>query len=78
MALAPGTGPQSVFTGPGPQFGPWPKISIYWPGPKFLFTGLGQSGTLACMYQPYPPNLYLLALAYDFYYCALNLHLPYL
>ena len=64
---------------------PWPPVCIYRPcpqfvfngtGPQFLFTGPGQSGAWACIYQPCPPNLYLLALAYDFYYCALILHLP--
>ena len=83
-----GPGPQFVFTGPGPQFvftGPGPQFAFTGPGPQFvfngtdpqsLFTGPGQSGAWACIYQPCPPNLYLLALAYDFYYRALNLHLP--
>ena len=74
-----GPGPQLEFTGPGPQFvftDPGSRFAFTCPGPKFLFTGLGQSGTWACIYQPCPPNLYLLALAYDFYYRALNLHLP--
>ena len=74
-----GPGPQFVFTGPGPQFvfnDPDPQFVLTGPGPKFLFTGPGQSGAWACIYQPCPPNLYLLALAYDFYYCALILHLP--
>ena len=73
-----GPGPQFVFTGPGPKFvftGPGPQFVFTGPGSKFLFTGLGQSEAWACRYQPCPPNLYLLALAYDFYYCALNLHL---
>ena len=70
LCLAPGPGPQFVFTDPGTQF------VFTGPGSKFLFTGLGQSEAWACRYQPYPPNLYLLALAYDFYYRALNLHLP--
>ena len=84
----PGPGPQFVFTGPGPQFGfigPGPKFVFDGPGPqfvftdprfKFLFTGLGQSEVWAYRYQPCPPNLYLLALACDFYCRALNLHLP--
>ena len=74
-----GPGPQFVFTGPGPQFvfnDPDPQFVFTGPGPKFLFTGPGQAGAWACIYQPCPPNLYLLALAYDFYYCALILHLP--
>ena len=45
------------------------------PSPKFLFTGLGQCGAWAGIYQSCPPTLYLLVLAYDFYYRALNLHL---
>ena len=68
LCLTPG--PQFVFTGPGPQF------VFTDPGPKFLFTGPGQSGACACIYQPCPPNLHLLVLPYDFYYCALILHLP--
>ena len=70
LALTAGPGPQFVFTGPGPQF------VFTGPGSKSLFTGLGQSEAWACRYQLCPPNLYLLALAYDFYYRALNLHLP--
>ena len=72
-------GPQFVFTGPDPKFvftGPGPQFVFTGPGSKFLFTRLGQSEAWACRYQPCPPNLYLLALAYDFYYRALNLHLP--
>ena len=81
-----GPGPQFVFTGHGPQFvfngsglqfvftKPGPKFVFSGPGPKF--SGLAQSEAWACRYQPCPPNLYLLALAYDFYYRALNLHLP--
>ena len=68
-----------VFTGPDPQFvfnGPGRQFVFTDPGPKLLFTGPGQSGAWARIYQPYPPNLYLLALPYDFYYHALNLHLP--
>ena len=84
---APGRGPQFVFTGHGPQFvftgsgsqsvfnGPSPQFALA--PAKFLFTGPGQSGACACIYQPCSPNLYLLALAYDFYYRALNLHLPF-
>ena len=64
--------PQFVFTGPAPQF------VFTDPDPKFSFTSLGQSGAWACIYQPCPLNLYLLALAYDFYYRALNLHLTFL
>ena len=78
-APAPGPGSQFVFTGPGPQFvltDPGPKFVLTGPGPKFLFIGPGQSGTWACIYQLCPANLYLLALAYDFYYRALYLHLP--
>ena len=74
----PAPGFQFVLTGPGPQFvftGPGPKFVFTGPGSKFLFTGLGLSEAWACRYQPCPPNLYLLALAYDFYYRALNLHL---
>ena len=67
---APCPGPQFVFTGPDPQF------VFNGTGPQFLFTGPGQSGAWACIYQPCPPNLYLLALTNDFYYCALILHLP--
>ena len=59
-----------MFTGHGPQF------VFNGTSPQFLFTGPGQSGAWACIYQPCPPNLYLLALTYDFYYCALILHLP--
>ena len=73
--------PQFVFTGPAPQFvftDPGPKFVFTGPGPKFSFTSLGQSGAWACIYQPCPLNLYLLALAYDFYYRALNLHLTFL
>ena len=44
------------------------------PGPQFVYPG--QSGAWTCIYQPCPPNVYLLALAYDFYYRALNFHLP--
>ena len=68
-----------VFTGPDPQFvfnGPGPQFVFTDPGPKFVFTGLGQSEAWACIYKPCSPNLYLLSLAYEFYYCALNLHLP--
>ena len=75
----PALGPQFVFTGPGPKFvftALGPKFVFTDPGSKFLFTRLGQSEAWACRYQPRPPNLYLLALAYDFYYHALNLHLP--
>ena len=74
-----GSGLQFVFTGPGPKFvftGLGSKFLFTGPGSKFLSTGLGQSETWACRYQPCPPNLYLLALTYDFYYRALNLHLP--
>ena len=74
-----GPDPQFVFNGPGPQFvftDPGPKFVFTDPGPKLLFTGPGQSGAWARIYQPYPPNLYLLALPYNFYYHALNLHLP--
>ena len=73
--------PQFVFTGPAPQFvftDPGPKFVFTGPGPKFSFTSLGQSGASACIYQPCPLNFYLLALAYDFYYRALNLHLTFL
>ena len=63
-----------VFVFPAP--GPVPQFVFTGPGPKFLFNGPSQSGAWACMYQPCPPNSYLLALAYDFYYRALNLHLP--
>ena len=87
-APAPSPGPQFVFTGPGPKFvfnSPSPKFVFNDPGPQFvftgpdsklLFTGLGQSEAWACRYQLCSPNLYLLALAYDFYYRALNLYLP--
>ena len=80
--------PQFVFTGPDPQFlfndsgpqfvftDPGPKFVFTGPGPEFLYTSLGQSKAWACMYQPWPPNLYLLAMAHDFYYRAVNLHLP--
>ena len=74
-----GPGPQFLFTGLGPQFvftGPDPQFVFNGTGPQFLFTGPGQSGAWACIYQPCPPNLYLLALTNDFYYCALILHLP--
>ena len=74
-----GPDPQFVFNGPGRQFvftDLGPKFVFTDPGPKLLFTGPGQSGAWARIYQPYPPNLYLLALPYDFYYHALNLHLP--
>ena len=60
LCLTPGPGPQFVFTGPGP---------------KFLFTGPAQSETWASINQSCPPSLYSLALAYDLYYRALNLHL---
>ena len=79
FCLAPGPGPQFVFTGPGPQFvfnGTGAQFVFTDLDPKFLFIAPGQSGAWACIYQPCPPNLYLLALAYDFYYCALILHLP--
>ena len=69
----------NVFTGPGPKFvftSPDPQFVFTGPGSNFLFTRLGQSKAWACRYQPCPPNLYLLALAYGFYYRALNLHLP--
>ena len=69
---------QFVFTSPGPQFvltGPGSQFAFNGTDPQFLFTGPGQSGAWACTYQPCPPNLYLLALTYDFYYCALILHL---
>ena len=81
-------GPQFVFTSPGPQIvfigsgtqfvftDPGTKFVYTSPDPKFLFTGIRLAGGWACIYQPCPPNLYLLALAYDFYYRALNLHLP--
>ena len=75
---APGPGPQFVFTGPGPRFvftGPGPQSVFTGPGPQFVFVDPGQSVAWACIYQPCPPNLYLLALVYDFYYRALNLHL---
>ena len=84
----PGLGPQSVFTGPGPHFvftgpgphfvfsGPGPQYVFNGSGPQFVFTSPGQSGPWAWLYQHCPPNLYLLALAHDFYYSALNLHLP--
>ena len=64
---APGPGLQFVFTGPGPQFvftGPGPQFLFNGPGPQFVFTdpdlkcvftGLGQSGTWPCIYQPRPP-----------------------
>ena len=55
-----------------------PNYAFMGPGPKFLFTSPGQSGAWACVYQPCSPNLYLLALAYDFYYRALNWHLTFL
>ena len=74
-----GPGPQFVFTGPDPQFvfnDSGPQFVFTDPGPKFVFTGPGQSGGWAFIYQHCPANLYLLALAYDFYYRALNLHLP--
>ena len=70
LCLVPGPGPQFVFNGPGTQF------VFTDPGSKFVFTGLGQSEAWACIYKPCSPNLYLLSLAYDLYYCALNLHLP--
>ena len=73
-----------MFTGPGPKFvfnapgnDPGPQFVFIGPGSKFLFTGPGQSGAWASMYQHCPPNLYLLNRAYDFYYRALNLHLPF-
>ena len=81
LAPPPGPCPQFVFTGPVPQFvftDPGPKFVFTGPGPKFSFTSLGQSGASACIYQPCPLNFYLLALAYDFYYRALNLHLTFL
>ena len=90
LCLAPGPGlappppgpcPQFVITGAAPQFvftDPGPKFVFTGPGPKFSFTSLGQSGASACIYQPCPLNFYLLALAYDFYYRALNLHLTFL
>ena len=71
--------PKFVFNDPGPKFvfnDPGPQFVFTGPGSKFLFTGLDQSEVWACRYQPRPPNLYLLALAYDFYYRALNLHSP--
>ena len=74
-----GPGPHSVFTGPGPHFvfsGPGPQYVFNGSGPQFVFTSPGQSGPWACLYQHCPPNLYLLALAHDFYYSALNLQLP--
>ena len=77
----PGPCPQFVITGAAPQFvfaDPGPKFVFTGPGPKFSFTSLGQSGASACIYQPCPLNFYLLALAYDFYYRALNLHLTFL
>ena len=85
LALAPSPAPvsspgrQFLFTGPGPHFvftGPCPKSVFTGPGPKFLLTGPGRSGAWACIYQPCSLDLFLLALAYDFYYRALNLHLP--
>ena len=85
-APARGLGPQFVFTGPGPQFvftGHGPQFVFNGSGPQFVFTkpgpkfsGPAQSEAWACRYQPCPPNLYLLALACDFYYRVLNLHLP--
>ena len=91
LCLAPDPGPQFVFTGPGPQFvfiGPGPKFVFTGPGPQFVFTGPGPNFYYPALVRPkpeladtnlaHPPplNLYLLALAYDFYYGALNLHLP--
>ena len=79
-AATPGPGPQFVFNGPGPQFvfnGPGLQFVFTDAGPKFLFTSTGLSGAWACIYQPCPPKLYLLALAYDLYYRALNLHLTF-
>ena len=76
-APARGLGLQFVFNGSGPQFvftKPGPKFVFISSGPNF--SGLAQSEAWACRYQPCPPNLYLLALAYDFYYRVLNLHLP--
>ena len=73
-----GSGPQFVFTGPGPQFvfnGPGPQFVFTDPGPKVLFTCPGQPLHIPTLHPP-PANLYLLALAYDFYYRAPNLHLP--
>ena len=73
---APGPGPGTQLRPPICIYRPWPPICVYRPWSKFLFTGLGQFEAWACRYQPCPPNLYLLALVYDFYYRALNLHLP--
>ena len=69
-APAPDPGSQFVFTDSGHQF------VLTDPGSKFLFIDPGQSRTWACIYQLCPANLYLLALAYDYYYRALYLHLP--
>ena len=44
LCLAPGPGPQFVFTGPGPQFvftGPGPQFLFTGPGPKFVFNSPG-------------------------------------
>ena len=54
--------------------GPGTNFVFTGPGPQFVYPG--QSGAWTCIYQPCPPNVYLLALAYDFYYLALNFHLP--
>ena len=75
----PSAWPPTLTLGPGPQFvltGRGPKFVFTGLSPKFFFNGPRQSKAWACRYQPCPPNLYLLALAYDFYYRALNLHLP--
>ena len=73
------TNPQFVFTGPGLQFvftDPGPQFVFTDSGPKFVFTRPSQYGAWTCIYQPCPTNLYLLALAYNLYYRALNLYLP--
>ena len=65
-----------VFLGPRPSaLSPVLSLASV-SGPQFVFTGPGQPRAWACIYQPCPPNLYLLALAYDLYYRTLNLHLP--
>ena len=88
LCLAPDPGPQFVFTGPGPQFvfiGPGPKFVFTGPGQNLCLPALVQifiirpwSVRSLSLQIPTlsPPNLCLLALAYDFYYGALNLHLP--
>ena len=74
--LGPLLGPRPWHWLPICIYRPWPQLCIYLPSRQIFIYRPGQSRAWTCIYQRRPPNLYLLALVYDFYYRALNLYLP--